>query len=110
MNHLFKLTLCCVLGVIAPASAQDSSKIEISQKDRRFHPAAISVPRNSTLYVLNDDKFTHHVFFNKGGKQFDSGEQPPGETVSLTMDEPGEFEVLCAIHPKMRLKISVGDE
>ena len=52
----------------------------ISQKGREFHPGEIS---------------------------FDSGDQEPGSKTDVTFPVAGDFDVLCAIHPKMKLTVHV---
>ncbi|MGF1545037.1 MAG: plastocyanin/azurin family copper-binding protein [Parvularculaceae bacterium] len=91
-------------GVVA-----QSNVLEISQKDRRFAPEAVSLAPGEVLRVLNDDRFIHHVYYEAGAKEFDSGDQRPGETIELRFDEPGAYDVRCAIHPKMKLRVTVGE-
>jgi plastocyanin len=45
--------------------------------------------------------------FGKIDLIFDSGDQQPGTRTDITFATPGDFEVLCAIHPKMRLVVHV---
>ena len=39
--------------------------------------------------------------------KFDSGEQPVGKSVDVVFDRDGSFTVRCAIHPTMRLAVTV---
>jgi plastocyanin len=34
-------------------------------------------------------------------------EQPPGKTVDIVFTHAGSYNVLCNIHPKMRLEVHV---
>ncbi|MEO1310518.1 MAG: hypothetical protein AAFV51_06055 [Pseudomonadota bacterium] len=92
-----------------PLSADAGDVVEISQKDRRFAPGALTIRPMQTVRVLNDDRFIHHVYFETARGEFDSGDQRPGETVVLKFPGVGAYEVRCAIHPKMRLKVDVAD-
>ena len=38
---------------------------------------------------------------------FDSGDQEPGSKTNIAFPVAGTFDVLCAIHPKMKLTIQV---
>jgi plastocyanin len=38
---------------------------------------------------------------------FDSGDQKPGSITPVTFPATGDFNVLCAIHPKMLLVVHV---
>jgi plastocyanin len=80
----------------------------ISQKGRQFHPAEISIKRGETLQIVNDDgDLLHHAYIDSPKLTFDSGDQQPGSRTDITFPMPGDFEVLCAIHPKMRLVVHV---
>jgi plastocyanin len=59
------------------------------------------------VHIVNDDDVTHHVYVDSPTMKFDSGEQPIGQTVDLKFDERGTFLVRCAIHPTMRLTVTV---
>jgi plastocyanin len=62
------------------------------------------------ITFANRDGATHNVNASAGSdKIFDVGEQPPGAENDKTLEfsKKGEFEVRCAIHPKMKLKIVV---
>jgi len=80
----------------------------ISQKGRQFHPGEISIKRGETLQIVNDDgDLLHHAYVDSPKFAFDSGDQQPGSRTDITFPAPGDFEVLCAIHPKMRLVVHV---
>lgn len=90
-----------LVGLALPPNA-------ISQKGRQFHPGEISIKRGETLQVLNDDgDLLHHAYVDSPKFSFDSGDQQPGSRTDITFPSPGDFEVLCAIHPKMRLVVHV---
>ena len=92
--------------VCALAAAGDVS-IRVSQKDRAFAPSELAVAQGAVVHIVNDDDVTHHVYVDSPQMKFDSGEQPIGATVDLKFDEKGTFLVRCAIHPTMRLSVTV---
>lgn len=79
----------------------------VSQREREFWPSDLTLKRGSVVHIKNDDKVTHHIFVDSPDMSFDSGEQPMGKTVELKFDKQGRFAIRCAIHPLMRLMISV---
>ncbi|HXX52249.1 MAG TPA: hypothetical protein VEI98_13325 [Xanthobacteraceae bacterium] len=80
----------------------------ISQKGREFHPGEISIKRGETLQIVNDDAdLLHHAYIDSPQFSFDSGDQQPGSRTDITFPVAGNFDVLCAIHPKMRLVVHV---
>jgi len=91
----------------AAAAASANADQVIAQKDKTFAPGAVTVAVGETLQVTNDDPVLHHVYVDAPNMQFDSGEQEPGRTVSIVFKKPGEFVAQCAIHPKMKLNVTV---
>jgi cytochrome c peroxidase len=59
------------------------------------------------LRILNDDTRTHNVRIDGPGMSFNSDGQNPGDAVTVGFDQPGHFDVICGIHPEMRLSINV---
>jgi plastocyanin len=80
----------------------------ISQKGREFHPGEITIKRGDTIQIVNDDAdLLHHAYVDSDKFSFDSGDQKPGTITPVTFTVAGDFDVLCAIHPKMRLVVHV---
>jgi plastocyanin len=80
----------------------------ISQKGREFHPREIDIKQGETLQIINDDAdLLHHSYIDSPKFSFDSGDQQPGSKTDITFTTAGDFDVLCAIHPKMRLIVHV---
>ncbi len=60
------------------------------------------------MQIVNDDgDLLHHAYVDAPNFSFDSGDQQPGSKTNITFTVAGDFEVLCAIHPKMRLSVHV---
>ena len=80
----------------------------ISQKGRQFRPEKITINRGDTLELVNDDgDLRHHAYIDSDKFTFDSGDQEPGSKTNITFTAAGDFDVLCAIHPKMKLVVHV---
>ncbi len=80
----------------------------ISQKGREFHPGTITIARGETINIVNDDAdLLHHAYIDSPKFSFDSGDQKPGSITPVTFTVAGDFNVLCAIHPKMLLVVHV---
>src|SRR3974390_1557568 len=80
----------------------------VSQKGREFNPAQITIKRGETIQIVNDDgDLLHHAYIDSPKFSFDSGDQEPGSKTDITFPVAGDFDVLCAIHPKMRLAVHV---
>lgn len=96
-----------VAGTLVGA-ALGAGPYAISQKDREFRPAEISVKRGEVLRFVNDDgELLHHAYLSSDTFSFDSGDQQPGSKFDVTFSVPGDYTVLCGIHPKMKLVVHV---
>ena len=93
------------LGVL---SGFAKSAYVISQKGRAFRPDNVTINRGQQLEIVNDDgDLRHHAYIDSDTMNFDSGDQEPGSRTTIAFATAGDFEVLCAIHPKMRLAVHV---
>jgi len=66
----------------------------------RFDPPVITVKAGTTVPWHNGDHFTHSVRLLDG-----SGVEKvaaPGESVSITFNDAGEYEYNCSFHPRDR--------
>jgi plastocyanin len=80
----------------------------ISQKGREFHPDEVTIKRGESIQIVNDDgDLLHHAYVDSEKFSFDSGDQKPDSITPITFQVAGDFDVLCAIHPKMRLVVHV---
>ncbi len=99
------LMAATLVGLAAGTLA--AQRISVSQQGKSFAPSELSISRGDTVAVINDDQVLHHVYVESPAFNFDSGERAPGQTASITFGVRGSFDVLCAIHPKMRLQVKV---
>ena len=105
MTVAFVAGAVTAFGVFAGSALADYS---ISQKGREFHPGEITVKRGETIQIINDDgDLLHHAYIDSPKFSFDSGDQKPGSVTPITFAVAGDFDVLCAIHPKMKLTVHV---
>ena len=101
------LALGATCGLLLTEQLQ-ASGILVSQKGRMFHPDNLVVARGEVVTFVNDDSdLLHHVFVESATFNFDSGDQEPGSRTPITFTERGTFQVLCGIHPKMKLAVRV---
>jgi len=89
------------------ANAEAVPTSSVSQKDRRFTPGAIILKVGEALRILNDDTRVHNVRLDGPGKSFNSDAQNPGDTVTIGFDQPGHYDIICGIHPEMRLSVEI---
>ena len=102
--------VCAGVGaaLLAIGCALAGNEVDVRQKDRAFNPRTLDIPRGGVVRVINDDgELLHHAYVKSDVFNFDSGEQEPGSSTDIRFTESGTFAVLCAIHPKMRLTVTV---
>ena len=94
--------------MVTAAIAVTAPQIMVSQKGREFNPGEVSISRGETIQIVNDDgDLLHHAYIDSKKFSFDSGDQQPGSKTDITFTEIGDFNVRCAIHPKMKLLVHV---
>lgn len=92
----------------ATVAAADAAQYRVSQRGRDFQPNRISIKRGETVQIINDDAdLLHHAYVNSNQFKFDSGDIAPGGNAEIKFPVAGNFNVLCGIHPKMKLVVQV---
>ncbi len=94
-----------LLGVTGAAYAM--AEHAVSQKNKEFSQAELTVKPGDKVVFSNDDEVTHNVFSNSPCCKFNLKTQAPGDKSSVTFEKEGDVEVRCAIHPKMKLTVHV---
>ena len=80
----------------------------VSQKGREFSPSEVTIKRGEAVQIVNDDAdLLHHAYIDSNKFSYDSGDLGPGSKTSIAFPVAGSFDVLCAIHPKMKLIVHV---
>jgi plastocyanin len=68
------------------------------------------VQAGDKLVIHNADTVTHNITVRGSGEDADSddlGLQKPGVDVSYVFQTRGTYTVVCSIHPRMRMVVSV---
>jgi plastocyanin len=107
-GRLGLLTLAGALVCVAGLTGLAQSQFVISQKGREFRPGTITIQKGDGVQIVNDDlDLRHHAYVDSDTFKFDSGDQEPGSKTKIVFPAAGDFDVLCAIHPKMKLTVHV---
>jgi plastocyanin len=64
---------------------------------------------SGSVTFLNDDSVPHNIMSTIKGNEFNLGSRAPGNSVGVTFKEDGDFAVICAIHPRMKIIVKVVD-
>lgn len=81
---------------------------EVRQRNRQFQPRAVALATGQMLTIVNDDTRTHNIRINDPRLPAVSEAQEPGDRVVLGFPDNGRYQVVCGIHPEMRLDVTVG--
>ena len=81
----------------------------IHQQGRAFSSENITVKKGDGITVLNDDTVPHNIMSASKGNEFNLGSQQPGSSIDVTFKETGDVQVICAIHPRMKMTVKVVD-
>ena len=101
------IIITAVAGLALVALAETAKEHKITQSDRTFSNAEITIKPGEKVIFQNDDEVTHNVFSTSKANPFSIKVQKPGESSAVDFAEEGVTEVRCAIHPKMKMTVTV---
>jgi plastocyanin len=104
-----KLAFLPVVIVIGLTTGAFAAKQTILQRGRAFSAENISIKRGEPLTFLNDDSVPHNIASISKGNEFNLGSQRPGASTDIVFTETGEVQVICAIHPRMKMTVKITD-
>lgn len=79
----------------------------VTQKGKLFSTEELTIAVGDSVVFKNDDDTSHNVFTASEALKFNLGIQKPGTDSKQKFENAGTFEVRCAIHPKMKLRVVV---
>jgi plastocyanin len=91
------------IGNVAPKHGQYT----VYTDNHDFKPAAIAIPKGSTVIFNNVDQVRHNVYSTTPDSGFDLGFQATGEKVEHVFNNPGFVLVGCKVHQHMELDVLV---
>ena len=106
MRRLAVFVLVISAGLSAGALAGNQM---IHQQGRVFGPDSVTIKKGDALTFLNDDTIPHNIMSASKGNEFNLGSQGPGMQTDVTFKEAGDVQVICAIHPRMKMMVKVTD-
>ncbi|NQV99613.1 MAG: cupredoxin domain-containing protein [Rhodospirillales bacterium] len=99
--------ICATSALLLLAGTSSAAEITVAQKDKKFTESKITVKVGDQITFLNEDDTTHNLYSKKGASVFDSSVMEPGAKYAIKVDKAGKFTARCAIHPKMKLRVTV---
>jgi|SRR5262245_39766957 len=93
-------------GAVASALAAEHT---IRQKGKVFSAGELAIKKGDTVVFLNDDNITHNVLSITPGNDFNLGAIGPGNSTPVTFTRVAVVDIICAIHPGMKLQVKVAE-
>jgi plastocyanin len=106
MRQLVMITFVILTGFSVGALA---ASLTIHQQGRKFSFESVTIKAGETLTFVNDDTVPHNIYSASSGNEFNLGSQAPGMSTEVTFTEAGDVQVLCAIHPRMKMAVKITD-
>jgi plastocyanin len=79
----------------------------VGQKNKAFTEKNIIVKIGDKVTFSNKDPFFHNIYSLSEGNAFDLGSYPKGGKRSIIIENKGVVQVECAIHPNMKMTVTV---
>ncbi|MFK7873825.1 MAG: plastocyanin/azurin family copper-binding protein [Oligoflexales bacterium] len=82
----------------------------VSQKGKAFDKSDLSIKVGDSIKFINEDDTAHHLMYKIDGKRFSHKQKNgdvEGSAVVQNFSTAGDYTIRCAIHPKMKLKLTV---
>jgi plastocyanin len=103
------LKVTMAVAFLAGTAVAFAAEHTIHQKGKVFSETEITIKKGDTLVYLNDDTLVHNVLSTSPGNTFNLGSIGPGNSTPVTFKNAGEVQVICAIHPSMKMLVKVTD-
>ena len=96
-----------VLSLVAVPVAGGADDHRVSQLDKKFSPATLTLKAGDTVTFVNDDLTIHNIYSETPGHEFEIKRQNPRQVNTVSVKNPGTFVVGCKYHGQMKLTVIV---
>lgn len=103
---MIRSALLACLFTMGASSAMAAEHV-VSQKGKAFVVKSLNVKAGDKVVFRNDDPFVHNVFSLADADTFDLGSFGKDQARDRVFSKPGSFEVECAVHPEMKMVVTV---
>jgi plastocyanin len=103
------LNIAVAVAFVAGGTLAFAAEKTIGQKGKQFSEKQVAIKKGDTLVFVNDDNIAHNIMSRSAGNTFNLGSQMPGKSTPVTFDKVGDIEVICAIHPGMKMAVKVAE-
>jgi plastocyanin len=96
-----------LLGAFAAGVRAQPAPTVVAIRDFSFEPHEVKIAVGTAVRWVNEDQAPHAIAM-EGGRPGSSGEIAPGQSHTVTFQQPGTFPYRCGIHPTMLGVLIVG--
>jgi plastocyanin len=109
MNPIVKVAALAFTAAVAVGAGAGYAAgiVTVEQKGIAFSAPSLTVAKGSIVNFLNSDSTSHNILITGEGVSLNSGLQQPGVAFKAPLVKPGTYLVTCAIHPKMKMTVTV---
>ena len=100
------ITFAATALLIASGTVASAAEVVVTQKAKKFDQQKVTINKGDSIKFVNADSITHNIH-SRGAGKFDLGAQKPNTAMTHVFAADGTFKIRCAIHPKMKLKVTV---
>lgn len=101
------LKMIAAVAFLTGISAGYAADRTIGQKGKVFSEKEVSIKKGETLVFVNDDNIAHNVLSTSSAHRFNLGLIHPGHSTPVTFKNAGDLNIICAIHPTMKMVVKV---
>jgi cytochrome c peroxidase len=101
------LIIAALLAASAGGAAFAAAVQTVDQKGIAFSVTSLTLAKGSFVRFLNSDATAHNITIAGPGGVVNGGLQQPGQVFKAPFMKPGSYQVICGIHPKMKLSVVV---
>jgi cytochrome c peroxidase len=101
------LIIAALLAASAGGAAFAAAVQTVDQKGIAFSVTSLTLAKGSFVRFLNSDATAHNITIAGPGGVVNGGLQQPGQAFKAPFMKPGAYQVVCGIHPKMKMTVVV---
>jgi len=102
-----KFAAVAAAATMISCAAYAAGMVSVDQKGLAFSTGALTVASGTIVSFNNGDSTSHNILVNGNGVNMNSGLQAPGVSFKVPFLKPGTYQVMCGIHPKMKMTVTV---
>jgi plastocyanin len=93
--------------LLGSAIAWAGGVVTVDQRGLAFSVGSLTLKKGDIVNFTNNDSTSHNILVVGEGVRLNSGLQAPGVTFKAPFLKSGSYQVICGIHPRMKIAVAV---